>query len=166
MLVALFCCFLIRCPFRFLVGQETRGGTFRIKAAIKRSPGIRATNWTLDGCVEDYRFLLASVGGDEMREDRREVCQKILDHLARDDDWQTPLALASAVGSTGEVVRRHGNELFGENLIARQRGQLEGRGTSMALCAEPLALCFVLLKGCGLSLCTLIPLGRENPTGT
>ena len=128
-----------------MVAQETSGGTFRIKAAIKRSPSTRATNWTLDGCEERYRFLLASVGGDEMREDRREVCQKILDHLARDDDWQTPLALASAVGSTGEVVRRHGNELFGENLIARQRGQLDGRGASMALCAEPLELCFVLL---------------------
>lgn len=166
MLVALFCRFLIRCPFRFLVGQETRGGTFRIKAAIKRSPSIRATNWTLDGCEERYSFSLASVGGDEMREDRRELRQKILDHLTRDDDWQMPLALASAVGSTDEVVRRHGNVLFGESLIARQRGQLEGRGASMALCAEPLALCFVLLKGCGLSLCTLIPLGRENPTGT
>lgn len=145
MLVALFCRFLIRCPFRFLVGQETRGGTFRIKAAIKRSPSIRATNWTLDGCVEDYRFLLASVGGDEMREDRRELRQKILDHLTRDDDWQMPLALASAVGSTDEVVRRHVNVLFGESLITRQRGQLDGRGASMALCAEPLELCFVLL---------------------
>ena len=145
MLVALFCRFLIRCPFRFLVGQETRGGTFRIKAAIKRSPGIRATNWTLDGCVEDYRFLLASVGGDEMREDRRELRQKILDHLTRDDDWQMPLALASAVGWTDKVVRRHGNVLFGESLITRQRGQLDGRGASMALCAEPLELCFVLL---------------------
>ena len=70
------------------------------------------------------------------------------------------------VGDKVAFKDKQGNELFGENLIARQRGQLEGRGTSMALCAEPLALCFVLLKGCGLSLCTLIPLGRENPTGT
>ena len=29
--------------------------------------------------------MLASVGGDELREDRRELRQKILDHLTRDD---------------------------------------------------------------------------------
>jgi hypothetical protein len=130
-----------------LGGQETRGGTFRIKAAFKRSPSIRATSWTLDGGEERFSLSLASVGGDEMREDRRELRQKILDHLTRDDDWQMPLALASAVGSTDEVVRRHVNVLFGESLITRQRGQLDGRGASMALCAEPLELMFCPAQG-------------------
>ncbi len=101
--------------------------TFRMNCLGKRNCRLD-TVWTLDGCEEDYSFSLASVGGDEMPEARRELRRKILDYLAGDDDWQRPLAIANAVGSTYEVVRRYCSELFGEDLIARQQGQLEGRG--------------------------------------
>lgn len=110
---------LIRVP-----GQSE---TFRMNCLGKRNCRLD-TVWTLDGCEEDFSFSLQKVEGDEMPEKRRVLREKILKHLAGNDDWRHPEVIAPAVGSSYEVVRRYCSELFGEDLIARKQGQLEGRG--------------------------------------
>ena len=110
-----------------LIRVPGQAETFRLNCLGKRNCRLD-TVWTLDGCEEDFSFSLDKVEGDEMPKTKRELRQKILDHLDEHEDWHHPEALAPAVGSTYEVVRRNCSELFGENLIARQCGESQGRG--------------------------------------
>ncbi len=110
-----------------LIRAPGKAETFRLNCLGKRNCRLD-TVWTLTGCEEDLSFSISSVDGDQMPEQRRELRQKILRHLALTDDWRHPDAIAPAVGSSYEVVRRYCSELFGEDLIARQQGHHEGPG--------------------------------------
>ncbi len=110
-----------------LIRVPGQAETFRLNCLGKRNCRLD-TVWTLAGCEEDYSFSLGNVDGDELPDNRRKLRQKILDHLAGLEGCQQPDAIATAVGSSYEVVRRYCSELFGEDLIARERGNAEGRG--------------------------------------
>jgi len=118
-----------------LIRVPGKSETFRLNCLGKRNCRLD-TVWTLTGCEEDFSFSLDNVDGDQMPATRRELRQKILDHLGALEEWQQPDAIAAAVGSTYEVVRRYCSELFGEDLIARQRGSIEGRGRPPWLYAQ------------------------------
>ena len=86
------------------------------------------TEWDIEGSVEDFTFALIGCSKD-MPKDRRNLTQKINDCVSELDEKSAahPKEIASAIGSTTEVVREYCARMYGEGQIERLKIKGQGR---------------------------------------